>query len=170
MMLGWPHLLIALIAGERVAELVHARRNTRALMARGGRESGAGHYPLFVVLHAFWLATLAVLANPDRPPPWSLLAALAVLQLARLWVIRSLGPYWTTRIITLDGEPPVRTGPYRYLRHPNYLVVLLEVPLFSLAVGLPWVAALFGCLNGLLLVYRVRVEETARLRSEAAAS
>ena len=163
MMLGWPHLLIALVAVERVIELVHARRNTRALISRGGRESGAGHYPLFVVLHASWLATLAVLANPDQPPNWLLLAMLAVLQLARLWVIRSLGPYWTTRIITVDGAAPVRTGPYRYLRHPNYLVVALEVPLFSLAVGLPWVAVLFGCLNGLLLLYRIRVEETARL-------
>jgi methyltransferase len=162
MMLGWPHLLIAVIAVERAVELVQARTNTRALIGRGGRESGAGHYPLFIVLHASWLVTLAVLTKANLPPDWALLATLAVLQLARLWVIRSLGPYWTTRIITIGGAASVTTGPYRYLRHPNYLIVALEVPLFSLAVGLPRVAVLFGCLNGLLLLYRIRVEGAAR--------
>ena len=159
---GWPHLLIALIAIERIVELVYARRNTRALLRRGGRESGAGHYPLFFALHGTWLAVLAFLARPDLVPGWSLLGAFAVLQLLRLWVILTLGPYWTTRIITLDGADPVRMGPYRYLRHPNYAIVALEIPVVSLAVGLPWGALLFGCLNALLLLYRVRTEEAAR--------
>ena len=167
MMLGWPHLLIAAIAVERAVELVHAQRNTRELLARGGKESGAGHYPLFILLHASWLVTLAVLTKANLPPDWALLAMLALLQLARLWVIRSLGPFWTTRIITIDGTAPVTTGPYRYLRHPNYLVVALEVPLFSLAVGLPWIAVLFGGLNGLLLLYRIRVEDAARVAAVA---
>jgi methyltransferase len=168
MTIGWPHLLIAFIVLERVIELVHARRNARALLDRGGRETGAGHYPLFFLLHGTWLATLAVLAGPDLPPNWGLLAALAVLQALRLWVILSLGPYWTTRVITVDGEPPVTSGPYRYLRHPNYVVVALEIPLVSLAVGLPWVALLFGCLNALLLLYRIRIEDAARTRAVTA--
>jgi methyltransferase len=161
-MLGWPHLLIALIAIERVAELAYARRNTRALLLRGGRETGAGHYPLFFALHGTWLAALALLARPDAHPEWPLLGAFAVLQLLRLWIIRTLGPYWTTRVIALDGADAVKKGPYRYLRHPNYAVVALEIPVVSLAVGLPWVALVFGCLNILLLLYRMRVEEAAR--------
>ena len=162
MTLGWPHLLIALIAVERAVELAHARRNARALFARGGREAGTGHYPLFFVLHGTWLAALALLANPELPPEWALLAALGMLQLLRLWVIRSLGPYWTTRVITLDGEPAVTRGPYRFLRHPNYVVVALEIPLVSLAVHLPQIALLFGCLNLVLLLHRIRVEDAAR--------
>jgi methyltransferase len=162
MTLSWPHLLIALIAIARVVELVHARRNGRALLARGGQEAGAGHYPLFFALHGAWLMALAVFARPDVPPDWTLLAAFALLQVLRLWVILSLGPYWTTRVITLGGARPVNTGPYRYLRHPNYAVVALEIPVVSLAVGLPHLALLFGCLNALLLLYRIRIEDAAR--------
>jgi methyltransferase len=162
MTLGWPHLLIALVAIERVVELAHARRNARALLAAGGRETGAGHYPLFVALHGSWMVALAFLANPDLAPDWALIATFALLQLMRLWVIVSLGPYWTTRVIMVAGAPAVRTGPYRYLRHPNYAVVALEIPVVSLAVGLPRVALVFGCLNALLLLYRIHVEDAAR--------
>lgn len=162
MTLGWPHLLIAFVALERAVELVHARRNARALLARGGREAGAGHYPVFVALHGSWLVALALFARADLSPDWVLLSGLALLQVLRLWVIVSLGPYWTTRVITLAGAPPVKSGPYRYLRHPNYAVVAVEVPVVSLAVGLPHVALLFGCLNALLLLYRIRIEDAAR--------
>jgi methyltransferase len=162
MTLGWPHILIAVIAIERTVELVHAGRNARALLAQGGRETGAGHYPLFFALHGTWLVALVVFARPDVRPDWAWLAALAGLQVVRLWIIVSLGPYWTTRIITVAGAPPVKSGPYRYLRHPNYAVVAVEIPAASLAVGLPEVALLFGCLNATLLLYRIRIEDTAR--------
>ncbi len=162
MILGWPHLLIAFVAIERGIELVHARRNARALLARGGREAGAGHYPLFFALHGTWLLALTYFARAELPPDWALLAALGLLQVVRLWVIRSLGPYWTTRVITLAGEPAVTRGPYRFLRHPNYVVVALEIPLVSLALHLPQIALLFGCLNVLLLLHRIRVEDAAR--------
>ena len=91
-----------------------------------------------------------------------LLVAFAILQALRLWVIVSLGPFWTTRVITIDLEPPVRKGPYRYFRHPNYLVVALEIPVLSLAVGVPWVALAFGVLNVALLLYRIKIEDAAR--------
>ena len=162
--LGWPHILIAFVAIERLAELVHSRRNTQALLRRGGQETGAGHYPLFVALHGCWLIALAVYAPSSLAPNWPLLAAFAILQALRVWVIVSLGPFWTTRVITIDREPPVGKGPYRYFRHPNYLVVALEIPVLSLALGLPWVALAFGALNVALLLYRIKVENAARQR------
>ena len=166
MTLGWPHILIALIAVERAVELVHAGHNARALLARSGREAGAGHYPLFVALHGSWLVALALFARADLSPDWVLLAGLALLQVLRLWVIVSLGPYWTTRVITVAGAPPVKSGPYRYLRHPNYAVVALEIPVASLVVGLPQVALLFGCLNAMLLFCRIRIEDMARAETD----
>lgn len=162
MSFGWAHLLIALVAVQRLAELAYARRNTRTLLARGGVETGAGHYPLFVVLQGGWLAAMFVLTEPDPSPQWALLAAFAILQGLRVWVIATLGPYWTTRIIVVPGAVPVAHGPYRWLRHPNYLIVALEVPILPLALGLPWVALVLGGLNAGLLFYRIRVEDRAR--------
>lgn len=162
MSLGWAHLLIALVALQRCAELVRAGRNTRLLLAEGAKETGAAHYPLFILLHGAWLATMFILTGPNPEPRWALLALFAVLQGLRVWVIATLGPYWTTRIVTLASAPPVAKGLYRYLRHPNYLIVALEVPVLPLALGLPAVAAVFGVLNAGLLLYRVRVEDKVR--------
>ena len=159
MILGWAHLLILAVALQRLLELFYAQRNSRALIARGGREVGAEHYPLFVVLHLSWLVAIAVLTAPAPPLNIGLLAVFAALQLARVWVIWSLGPYWTTRIITFDEEPLVRRGPYRIVRHPNYLIVAFEVPVLPLALGLPAVALVFGALNLALLAYRIRIED-----------
>lgn len=162
MTLGWAHGLLALVAAQRLVELAWARRNTRALIARGGVEAGAAHYPLFVVLHAGWLAAMFAVVPPNPQPNWGLLAVFAVLQAARVWVIVTLGPYWTTRVVTVAGSKPVAAGPYRYLRHPNYLIVALEIFVLPLALGLPWVAAAFGSANAGLLLYRIRVEDEAR--------
>ena len=159
MMLGWAYILIAAVALQRLVELVYAQRNSRALIARGGREVGAEHYPLFIVLHLSWLVVIAVLTAPSPPVVIWLLAVFAALQMARVWVISSLGPYWTTRIITFDAEPLVRRGPYRLVRHPNYLIVAFEVPVLPLALGLPMVAVVFGLLNLALLAYRIRIED-----------
>jgi methyltransferase len=162
MSFGWAHLLIAFVAVQRLAELAYARRNIRTLLARGGIESGAGHYPLFVGLQGGWLAAMFLLVEPNPEPRWLLLAAFALLQGLRVWVIASLGPYWTTRVIVVPGAVPVTDGPYRWLRHPNYLIVALEVPILPLALGLPWVALAFGALNVGLLFHRIRVENRAR--------
>ena len=160
-MLGWAYILIAAVAIQRLLELVHAQRNSRALIERGGREVGAEHYPLFIVLHLSWLVVIAALTAPSPPVIIWLLALFAVLQAARIWVISSLGPYWTTRIITFDEEPLVRRGPYKLVRHPNYLIVAFEVPVLPLALGLPMVALVFGLLNLALLAYRIRIEDQA---------
>jgi len=154
---------------QRLAELGLAARNTRRLLARGGREVGAGHYPLFILLHASWLVAIAA-ATPLRTQPfWPLIGVFAVLQLLRVWVIATLGPYWTTRVITLDGAPVVRSGPYRFVRHPNYWVVTAEIAVLPLAFHDWAIAFVWSILNALLLRRRIRVETAAlapRSRSE----
>lgn len=152
-------IVVALVAAQRLSELVLARRNTARLLAEGGVEHGRGHYPAIVVLHAAWLAALAAWAPGPVEPAW--LAAFIVLQAGRLWVLASLGRYWTTRIVTMPGVPLVRRGPYRWLRHPNYLVVALEIPVLALALGLPGIALGFGIVNLAVLAWRIRIEERA---------
>lgn len=153
--------VLAFVVLQRLAELAWASRNTRRLLARGGRETGARHYPLFVLLHASWLIAIALTVPADAVPYWPLLGLFALLQLGRVWVIATLGPYWTTRIITLDGAPLVRHGPFRFLRHPNYWVVAAEIAVLPLAFGAWPVAVVWSLLNAALLRHRIRVEETA---------
>ncbi|WP_339928760.1 isoprenylcysteine carboxylmethyltransferase family protein [uncultured Brevundimonas sp.] len=157
----WVPLILGLVAVQRMGELVLARRNTARLIAAGAVEIGAGHYPLFVLLHASWLAALAVLTPwTTVPNPW-LIAGFVALQLARIWVIASLGRFWTTRIITLPGAPLVRRGPYRFVRHPNYWIASLELAVLPLAFGQLWIALVWSVANALLIHHRVRVEEGA---------
>ena len=110
--------ILAFVTIERLIELVVANRNSHRLLAKGAVEYGAGHYPLIVGLHAAWLGTLWWLA-PGQPIKLVWLGLFALLQVARLWVIASLGPRWTTRIIVLPNAPLVRRGPYRLIKHPN---------------------------------------------------
>lgn len=153
--------IVALVAAERGAELIHATRNARALRRRGGVEHGAGHYKLLVALHAAWLAALLLLVPGATPVSWPWLALFLLLQPLRLWVIASLGPYWTTRVITLPEAPLVRRGPYRFLRHPNYAVVAAEIAVLPLAFGAWRIALVFSLLNAILLAWRIRIEERA---------
>jgi methyltransferase len=157
----WLWGVLAAVAAQRLGELWLANRNTRRLLAEGAVEAGAGHYPLFVLLHASWLAAIAV-ATPAAtvPNPW-LLGAYGVLQLGRLWVIATLGRFWTTRIITLPAAPLVRRGPYRLVRHPNYWVASLEVAVLPLAFGQVWIALVWSLANALLVGWRIRVEDRA---------
>jgi methyltransferase len=158
---SWFALVIGLVAAERLAELVHAARNTRALRARGAVELGARHYPLIVALHASWLVAILVFAPRDAPLVWPWIAIFLVLQVARIWVLLTLGRYWTTRIISLPDAPLVTRGPYRFLRHPNYVVVTAEIAVLPLAFHEPLVALIFTALNLALLAWRVRVENQA---------
>jgi methyltransferase len=150
---------LGLVALQRVIELGHARSNTARLRRLGAVEADAGGYPLYVLLHAGWLASLAVFVPAATPPYWSVIGVFALLQLGRIWVIASLGRYWTTRIITLPDAPIVRTGPFRYLRHPNYLLVLAEIAVLPLAFGAVAIAVTFSTLNLLLIARRIRIEE-----------
>ncbi len=153
--------ILALVIVQRLGELVVARRNTERLLTEGGREIGAGHYPLFILLHASWLAAIALTTPLDRQPFWPLIAVYALLQVARLWVILTLGRFWTTRIIAVDRAPLVRKGPFRFVRHPNYWVVCLEIAILPLAFGNWPVAVIWSVLNALLLRHRIRVETLA---------
>jgi methyltransferase len=162
--------VISLVAAQRLVELALAASNTRRLLARGAREVGRAHYPLFVLLHGSWLVAIAVTTPIDRQPYWPLIGVFIVLQLLRVWVVATLGPYWTTRIITLDEAPIVRRGPFRLVRHPNYCVVVAEIAVLPLAFGNWPVALIWTILNALLLRHRIRVEMGALSEREAANS
>lgn len=153
--------VLALVVVQRLAELVYARRNTRRLLAEGAVEVGAGHYPIIVAVHVGWLAALLLTVPADAAPNGVLLALFLVVQGLRVWVMASLGRYWTTRVLTAPGAPLVRRGPYRWFRHPNYIVVVAEIALLPLAFGAPDIALVFSVLNGLVLTHRVRVENAA---------
>ena len=152
--------VLAFVTLQRLAELALSQRNTRRLLARGGYEVAPGHYPFLVTLHAAWLAVLWIF-GPGPPIEIVPLILFAILQLGRLWVIATLGERWTTRIIVLPAAPLVTTGPYRWVNHPNYLIVVGEIALLPLVFGLPMVAILFSVLNGLLLWVRITCENRA---------
>lgn len=162
--------LVVAVALERVAELLVARRNVRRLLAAGAVEAGRGHYPAMVGFHAALLVACA--AEPAlRPGPWpapvAIPAAVAVLlaEGLRWWAVASLGGRWTTRVLVLPGAPPVRAGPYRWLRHPNYLAVIVEVAALPLAAGAWRTAVVATLVNAILLTVRIRVEERAMGRA-----
>jgi methyltransferase len=159
--MGLPHWVVLAVAAQRLLELVYARLNTRRLLAAGGIETGARHYPLFVLLHGGWLLALFVFTPADAPVYWPLLALFALLQLARAWVVVTLGRYWTTRIITVREAPLIISGPYRFLKHPNYAVVALEIPVLPLAFGEVALAVAFALLNVALLWHRISIENSA---------
>jgi methyltransferase len=160
-------LLLGLVTAERVAELILARRNTAALMARGAIEVAPGHYPAIVLMHALWLASLWIFgATRMIDPAW--LAVFLSLQVLRVWTLMTLGPRWTTRIIVLPGSALVSNGPYRFVSHPNYLVVIGEIAALPLCLDLPWIALLFSATNAILLSIRIRAETIALTGSRLA--
>ena len=161
-------VVLALVTVQRLGELGLAQANTRRLMRMGARETGAGHYLFIVLLHAAWLVGLWALAW-DQPINMPLLAVFVLLQAARVWVIASLGRRWTTRIITLPGEPLVRKGPYRFLSHPNYVVVAAEIAVLPLAFGLELYALAFTLLNAAMMWVRIRSEQRALQAATASA-
>jgi methyltransferase len=159
--MGLPQWIVLLVALQRLAELVYAGRNTRRLRAAGAIEIGAGHYPVIVLLHGAWLVALWTLIPPDATVFWPLLALFGLLQLARVWVLWTLGGLWTTRILTIPGAPLVAHGPYRFCRHPNYVIVAAEMATLPLAFGAWEIAVIFSALNLAVVAWRVRVENQA---------
>lgn len=154
-------IILAAVLLQRLTELWIARRNTERLLAEGAVEVAAEHYHYFVVLHAAWLAAL-VLMTPEHSaidPVW--LGVFILLQAGRIWVMVSLGRFWTTRILTIPGAPLVHSGPYRFLRHPNYVIVAGEIAALPLVFGHQAMALVFSGLNALLLWVRIRAENEA---------
>ena len=157
----WPSIaLLAFVTLQRLVELPIARANTSRLLTEGGHEVGAGHYPLIVALHAAWLLTLWWLA-PGRPVDIPFLLLFLLIEAGRVWVLRTLGNRWTTRIIVVPGETLVGSGPYRFVRHPNYLVVIGEIAVLPLVFGLWDIAIIFSALNAAVLTVRIRAENKA---------
>ena len=152
--------ILALVTLQRAGELWLSNRNTRRLLAGGAREHAPGHYPLIVAVHVLWLAALWWLA-PSRPVEAFWLALFVLLEVMRLWVLVTLGPRWTTRIIVLPEAPLVRGGPYRFVNHPNYWVVIGEIAVLPLVFGLWQVALAFTLLNAAVLTVRIRQENRA---------
>jgi methyltransferase len=157
----WPSIaLLAFVTLQRLVELPIAHANRKRLLAAGGYEVGAGHYPLLVAVHAAWLASLWWLA-PGRPIHLPFFALFVLVEFGRIWVLRTLGRRWTTRIIVVPGENLVASGPYRFADHPNYLVVIGEIAVLPLVFGLWQVAAIFSLLNAAVLTVRIRTENAA---------
>ena len=156
--MNWLYGTLLFVAAQRCAELLYARANTRRALASGASEIAAHQYPWIVALHAAWLAAMLLFIPRSAEPNFWWLGAYAALQLARIWSIASLGPYWTTRIITFPGRPLVARGPYRYLRHPNYAIVACEIAIVPLVFGAWQIAALFTVLDAIALTARIRAE------------
>ena len=153
-------LILALVTLQRLSELWIAKRNTRWLIERGAHEVAPEHYPLIVILHGAWLIGLWGLAyDQEVSLPW--LGLFLLLQAARLWVLTTLGRRWTTRIIVLPNAPLVTTGPFRFVSHPNYCVVVAEIFVLPMVFGLVWYAILFSVLNAIVLTIRIRAESQA---------
>ena len=164
MVFGSGAILLAYLTMQRLIELWWAKQNEARLMASGGIEYGHSHLPLMILFHAAWMAGLWLLAY-DRPVEPVFLAVFIVLQMARFWVLVTLGRRWTIRIIVVPGERLVAAGPYRLLRHPNYAVVIGEIAVVPLALGLPAYALLFSVLNAGMLAIRITAENAALLRT-----
>ncbi len=163
----WPSIaLLAFVTLQRLAELIYARHNTAALLDRGARECAPEHYPFMVAMHAAWLIGLWLLAI-GRPVDLVWFLLFMVLQGLRLWVLATLRDRWTTRIIILPRAALVTKGPYRFLSHPNYTVVVGEIAVLPFAFGMPLYAAIFSLLNGIILVIRIRAENACLKQSAA---
>ncbi len=163
--MSWAAIILALVTAQRLGELVLARRNTSRLMAQGAHEVGAAHYPLIVAMHAGWLLGLWYFAVLRAPPGQDVslvwLGVFVLLQLARVWVIASLGGRWTTRIIVLPGAPLIKRGLYRFVSHPNYWVVAGELLALPLAFGFVWYGLVFTAINAAMMWVRIRMEAAA---------
>lgn len=156
-------VILALVTAQRLGELWLSNRNTRRLLAEGAREHSPGHYPLIVAVHVLWLAALWRLA-PPRQIDGFWLGLFVLIELGRIWVVASLGRRWTTRIIVLPQALLVRRGPYRWIDHPNYLVVIAEIAVLPLVFGLWAIALVFTLLNAAILWVRIREEDRALRR------
>lgn len=155
------YAIIAAVAIQRLAEVAYATRNTTRLKAQGAVEIGARHYPLIVLLHTAWLGAMVVFLPKPTVIHFVPLALYLVIEVGRIWVLVTLGRFFTTRIITLAGAPIVRRGPYRFVRHPNYLVVVCEILVLPLVFGEVGVAIVFSLLNASVLALRIWTEDAA---------
>lgn len=160
-MFGAPQIAAILLLAQRVLEEIYSASNTKRLLAEGAQEAGAEYYPVVATAHLGWIASLFLLVSPNATVYWPLLALYLLLQIARYWVIGTLGRYWTHRIITLETEPVVRRGPYKYIRHPNYVVTLIETMLLPLCFGAWGLALIMTAIWAAVIHYKILLEDAA---------
>lgn len=170
MVIGVFAASIGVVLIQRIFELRLARRNEAWARERGAREFGAGHYPLFFVLHGAWgigWITEALLRGPALAPYWwAWLAGFVIAELLRYWAIGTLGPRWNTRILVIDGLPPIRSGPYRFLAHPNYVAVAIELACIPMIFG-SWVTAVVASVLNAALLLGIRIPAEQQALREA---
>ncbi len=160
-LIGAPQLAAVLVLIQRGAEELYSARNTRALIDAGAREVGHDYYLVVAATHLAWIASLFFLVPTASPIFWPLIVYYLALQLVRYWVIASLGRYWTHRIISVPGAPVVARGPYRYLRHPNYAVTIIEILVLPLAFGALALGLIMTALWWTVLNYKIKLEDAA---------
>jgi methyltransferase len=158
---GAAQIAALLVLLQRALEELYSAHNTSRLIAEGGREAGRDYYPVVAITHLAWIAAIFLLIPPTAPVIWPLATLYLLLQVARYWIIGTLGRYWTHRIITLENTPVVRAGPYRYLRHPNYVVTIAETFLLPLVFGEAAIAVIFGCVWSAVIYYKILLEDSA---------
>lgn len=158
---GAAQIAALLVLLQRALEELYSARNTQRLIAEGGREAGHDYYPVVAITHLAWIAAIFLLIPATARIIWPLLVLYLLLQVARYWIIWTLGRYWTHRIITLDNAPVVRRGAYRWIRHPNYAVTIAETFLLPLVFADAAVAVIFGCVWSAVLYYKVLLEDAA---------
>jgi methyltransferase len=168
--IGLPQIAALLILLQRGLEELHSARNTRALLAKGAREEGADFYPVVAVTHLAWIASLFFLIPPEAHTSWPLIGLYVLLQVARYWVIATLGPYWTHRIITLDEASIVSSGAYRFFRHPNYAITVAETLLVPLAFSAVAFALVMTAIWVAVLSYKIRLEDAALAKRQRLAA
>jgi methyltransferase len=152
-------LFLAFIIVQRLSELVIAKVNTKRLLARGAYEVGVGHYPVMIAMHSIWIGCLLFFGYGEAVS-YGWLTIFALLQVLRIWILGTLGARWTTRIIILP-EPLVVRGPFRFLKHRNYTLVVAEIIVAPMVLNLVWVAVVFTVLNAAMLWVRIGVEGRA---------
>ncbi len=158
---GPAQIAALLVLAQRGLEELYSQRNTRRLLAEGGREAGRDFYPVVAVTHLAWIASLFLLVPAGAVASIALLILYLALQIVRYWVINSLGHYWTHRIVTLDNAPVVGAGPYRLLRHPNYWVTIAETFLLPAVFGAYALGAVMGAVWTAVIAYKIKLEDAA---------
>jgi methyltransferase len=160
-LIGPPQVAALAVLVQRAGEQIYASRNMRRLIAAGAREEGKAFYPVVAVSHLAWIASIFFLIPPDAVVVWPAVALFVLLQPVRYWSIAALGRFWTYRIVTLDSAPIVETGPFRWIRHPNYAVSIAETLILPLAFGAVAVAAIMTAVYGVVTHYKITLEDRA---------
>jgi methyltransferase len=159
--LGLAQIAAILVLMQRGFEELYSQRNTARLIAEGGHEEGRDFYPVVAVTHLAWIASLFLLVPADASFSTPLLVAYLLLQVVRYWVIGTLGRYWTHRIITLEKAPIVCAGPYRFVRHPNYWVTIIETFLLPAVFGAYALGVIIGAVWTAVIAYKIKLEDKA---------